>query len=271
MQITHCLWAHQTPPAFCVEWAPELDAWTPKDELIRPGDTLTEISFQFAVLLHAFDLKSIPPDEALATVDELDARLAQWAIDTHNTDERLRFRPVDVLDSPNVWNNMVHVYSSMSATGLWNKYRSTRLMVNRKRENLSYLLQLSADERLAQQSHLLAIRGHLSDEICACIPLQLGRLESNTVSEGGLVTAYNSIWPLFFAGQSVLQLVRILSRERYGDTRAGPSERDHHALVAAVAQLDWIRQQFYFIAHNIGLRWATSIAALLQDRHGGPE
>ena len=133
-------------------------------------------------------------------------------------------------------------------------YRGVRIMVTRTQELLAHRFNPSPTARQAQHSYFRAIRRQLTDEICATVPVALGHAQPAFSSPCVLVTAYNSIWPLFFAGTCVL--------ERIG--RGAGNTASNAGSSAAMTQLAWILGRFDFISQEVGLRWADGVAATLR-------
>ena len=133
-------------------------------------------------------------------------------------------------------------------------YRGVRIMVTRTQELLAQRFHPSPTARQAQHSYFRAIRRQLTDEICATVPVALGHAQPAFSSPCVLVTAYNSIWPLFFAGTCVLERIG----QGAGTTAANAGSS------AAMAQLSWILGRFDFISKEVGLRWADGVAATLR-------
>lgn len=133
-------------------------------------------------------------------------------------------------------------------------YRGVRIMVTRTQELLAQRFNPTPTARQTQHSYFRAIRRQLTDEICATVPVALGHAQPAFSSPCVLITAYNSIWPLFFAGTCVLE--RIGQGTGNVASNAGSS--------AAMAQLAWILGRFDFISQEVGLRWADGVAATLR-------
>ena len=140
-------------------------------------------------------------------INEIDRRMIQWSIDTMAHDEAWRYYDLQVDDSPHVWNGMVHAYAGLPAPGVWNSYRSIRIMVTRTQELMSQRFNPSPADQAAARTYFRAVRRQLTDEICATIPCCLGQAQPAFSSPCVLITAYNSIWPLFFAGTCVLERI----------------------------------------------------------------
>jgi hypothetical protein len=270
MQMIRCLWAHSEPPQFCTMWASDLEAASFNDDFARPIDKLNEICLRYASVLSGLRENKISAANGIHAIDELDAAMAQWAIDTLRSDMRWRYSVFPLNHSNHVWKGIVHAYSGMPIPSVWNSYRSSRLMMLRTRERLRRSVVIPDVQRSQQQFDLRQIRQGLVDDICACIPVQLGHAEPAYSSACVLVSAYHSIWALFFAGQCALEWTRQQAEISSIGTMQTSQEHDHSNLEAK-SQLDWIQGRFDFIASEVGLRWAAGVAALLREegpKHG---
>lgn len=252
--MTSCLWDDLEPPSFLVDWNADLQAEDLDPELVAPADSMSDICYDFAKLENKMKLNRIPDLEAMNEVNELDQRMVQWSVDTMATETRWRYYDLQVDDSPDVWNGLVHAYVGLPAPGVWNMYRGVRIMVTRVQELLALRFNPSQVARQTQHSYFRAIRRQLTDEICATIPVALGHAQPAFSSPCVLITAYNSIWPLFFAGTCLL--------ERIGNS-AGKTANTGSS--AAEAQLAWILGRFDYISQVVGLRWADGVAATLRS------
>jgi hypothetical protein len=100
----------------------------------------------------------------------------------------------------------------------------------------------------------------MTDDICAGVPAALGHCppplyNSPTI----LLSAYGSIWPLFFAGTCSLERVTVADYQ--ATFSAAPEMR---STSAATAQVSWLWGRLQHISDAIGLRWAAGIAAALK-------
>lgn len=249
-----CIWDDLEPPSFLVDWNEDLQAGDIDPELFRPADAISDICYDYAKLENKLKLNKISDEDAMAQINDIDTRMVQWSIDTMANETRWQHFDLQVDDSPHVWNGMVHSYVGFPSPGVWNMYRGVRIMVTRTQELLAHRFHPSPTARQAQHSYFRAIRRQLTDEICATVPVALGHAQPAFSSPCVLVTAYNSIWPLFFAGTCVLE--RIGQSAGKTTSNAGSS--------AAMAQLAWILGRFDFISQEVGLRWADGVAATLR-------
>lgn len=260
--MIHCLWDDLEPPPFLTDWQPELEANSPDMNFIRPADTLIATCLDFANLENKIKFNRISDTLAMEELNEIDRRMIQWSIDTTDHDERWRYYDMQVDDSPNVWNGMVHAYSGLPAPGVWNSYRSVRIMVTRAQELMSRRFNPSPADQAAQRTYFRAVRRQLTDDICATIPCALGQAQPAFSSPCVLITAYNSIWPLFFAGTCVLE--RIGHSPWQDDPLLSSVDTFTSSSSAALAQISWILGRFDYISHCIGLHWADGVAATLR-------
>lgn len=249
-----CIWDDLEPPSFLVDWNQEMQAEDDDPALFRPADTISDLCYEFAKLENKLKLNTISDEDALNEINQIDTRMVQWNINTLAGDSRWQYYDLQVDDSPHVWNGLVHSYAGFPGPGVFNMYRAVRIMMTRTQELLSLRFSPSPSARQTQHSYFRAIRRQLTDEICATVPVALGHAQPAFSSPCVLVTAYNTIWPLFFAGTCVLE--RIGQSSGNIATNAGSS--------AAMAQLAWILGRFDYISKVVGLRWADGVAATLR-------
>ncbi|KAF2723541.1 hypothetical protein K431DRAFT_24043 [Polychaeton citri CBS 116435] len=266
--ITHSLWDTLEPPAFFRDWMPALQANSPNLDFIRPADDILVISIDLATLRSKVERDMISDTDAIAAINDIYNRTVQWSFNTTNTDERWRYHDLQVDDSPHVWNGMVHAYSEALAPSVWNTYRSMRILATRTQQFLSLRLHQSDEERERQQSYFRTVRRQLTNDICATVPCQLGHASPAFTSPYVLVTAYNTIWPLFQAGACVLERIGYRLPMEGGYFCADEADLSSAGSSAAVAQFRWIVRRFEYISKSIGLRWADGIAAILPGHLG---
>ena len=225
-------------------------------DIVNPADSFANICYDFAKVENKMKLNTITDEEASTQVNAIDTRLVQWSINTMATQDYWRYYDLQVEDSPHVWNGMVHAYAGLPCPGVWNTYRGVRIMVTRAQEHLAIRFSPSPAARQSQHAYFRAVRRKLTDDICATIPVSLGHAQPAYSSTCILITAYNSIWPLFFAGTCVL--------ERIGQSAGKNIHQFNSTSSAAMAQLAWILERFDFISKELGLRWADGVAATLR-------
>lgn len=188
--------------------------------------------------------------------DELDARLVEWSAARFNMSNPAywRYTTLDVKDRPEVWNGIMHNYAGSVAPQFWNTYRSIRIMVSRAQEGFCTRVCMSPAEREMKLQQCKSVRRLMTDEVCYGAPACLGQAgEAMFNSPCVLVSAYATIWPLFFAGTSALE--RIWKADLQGLDLASS---------AASAQVTWVVGRLEYIARTIGLKWAEGIAAVLK-------
>ena len=255
-QIVYCIWDDLEPPPFLVGWNDALRAEDQEPGIVHPSDALSDICYDFAKLENKMKLNTLSLEESLTQVNDIDTRLVQWSVDTMANQDYWRYYDLQVDDSPHVWNGMVHAYSGLPCPGVWNTFRGVRIMVTRAQEHLAIRFSASPAARQAQHAYFRAVRRRLTDEICATVPVALGHSQPAYSSTCVLITAYNSIWPLFFAGTCIL--------ERIGQANCNSGHGSSPASSAAMAQLAWILGRFDYITNELGIRWADGVAATLR-------
>ncbi|CAK4033328.1 hypothetical protein AC579_3049 [Lecanosticta acicola] len=256
--LIHCMWDDLEPPAFLWDWEKELERMTPTAEIIHPADGLTKICFRFASLKNRMRLSQLSDSEALEKATEVEMEFVQWSINTIDQDKMWHYHDVEVPDSPHVWNGVVHSYTCHPCASFWNTYRSMRILLTRTQELLVRRFQLDQEQEAAQINYFRSVRRQMADEICASVPTQLGHASPAFNSPCILITAYGSIWPLFFAGTCALERLGL------GGAFQNPSSEWQSATSAAAAQASWIIGRMEYISKHVGLRWADGIAATLK-------
>lgn len=254
----HCIWDDLEPPAFLWDLEQELERMTPNFDIAGPADQLTRVCYEFASLRSKMRLLRVSTLEAMQAATKVELRMIQWSMDTMTKGPIWQYQELDVADSPNVWNGMLHSYGGHPAPSVWNTYRSMRIMLTRTQEMLTRRLKLPQEQEQEQLAYFRKVRRQMADDICAGTPAQLGHAAPAWNSPCILVTAYSSIWPLFFAGTCALE--RIGSRAWAQAVRGEMPQSSS----AAIAQASWILGRLSYISKHIGLKWADGVAATLQ-------
>ncbi|KAK0346015.1 hypothetical protein LTR59_002773 [Friedmanniomyces endolithicus] len=260
--MIHCIWDDLQPPSFLWDWQDELQAQSVEWHIARPADELIEICYEFAKIRARVERRTVRDEEALAKVNEIDRRMVRWSINTMTNSGALwHYTTMDVPDDPNIWNGMVHVYHGNPAPSCWNTFRSMRILVTRSQEWLCRRLPIFTDaERTEQTAHFRQVRRQMTDEICAGTPAALGHAPSPAYNNPAvLVSAYGSIWPLFFAGTCALERLGTTKWDAFRET---PSQTTKAS--AASAQAAWLLGRLEHISSVVGLKWAAGIASALK-------
>ena len=258
--LIHCIWDDLPPPDFLWEFQEELAMQTDDSWIAKPADAVASLCFDFAVLRSQLCKQQISDQAGAEKASDLERRFIQWQIDTVEHDERWRYYEIEVDDSRHVWDGRVHAYAGHPAPHAWNTYRSMRIMLTRTQEMLCRKFQFSEGDQDEQMQYFRKTRRQLTDEICATIPACLGHASPAFNSPCVLITAYASIWPLFFAGTCTLERVgsgawSILMGQRVPSGDATSS---------AAAQAMWIMGRLDYISQSVGLKWADGVAATLR-------
>lgn len=196
-----------------------------------------------------------PSRDILSAINDIEQRLMIWAATAPALDRRWSYQLIRVDDSPHVWNGSVHAYSQMPVPSVWNTYRCMRIMISRAQEALEKALTQNEAVCAAHEIRWSAIRDTMADDICASIPFQLGHAGSFCSSPSVLVTAYNSIWPLFHAAACAKDSL-MRSRRTQAETNAG-NDFDK-------TQFAWILGRLDYISKVLGLRSADNIVSVLR-------
>ena len=260
--MIHCIWDDIEPPTFLWEWEEELEQQTIGWELYAaPADKMIKICFDLASVQAKIKQGTISDVEAAAICSQIDRDMIQWSIDTMNGVQLWQYYDLEVPDSPHVWNGMVHAYTRSPAPSVWNTYRSIRILVTRTQEGLCRRLPFSNAEREEQTRYFRKVRRQMTDEICAGVPATLGHASPAFNSPCLLISAYGSVWPLFFAGTCALERV---GRQPWHTVQSGSLSSAASQTSAASAQASWIVSQLEYISKHIGLKWARGITAVLK-------
>ncbi|KAK4626130.1 hypothetical protein CLAFUW4_05081 [Fulvia fulva] len=256
--VVQCIWDDLEPPAFLWDLEQELERLSPNSDLVVPADQLSRICYNFASLRSKMRLWQLTDFEAMEAATKIELRVIQWSIDTMAKGPLWRFQDLEVADSPHVWKGIVHSYGGHPAASVWNTYRSMRIMLTRTQEMLTRRFKLPQEQQDEQLAYFRRVRRQMTDDICAGTPPQMGHAAPAFNSPCVLVTAYSSIWPLFFAGTCALERIGIQAWAEA--VRGGLS----HSSSAAIAQATWIVGRLSYISRDVGLKWADGVAASLQ-------
>jgi hypothetical protein len=265
--LIHAIWDDESPPAFLWEFQSELIKYTNEHDVMKPIDGLSWVIFDFAKLRAKIRYKQIGDVQAAEQAAELERKIIQWTIETPKSDERWRYYEMEVEDSPHVWGNMVHSYWGLPVPGAYNTIRVVRCILTRTQEMLARRLPFSETDREEQMQYFRKVRRILTDEICATIPSVLGHASPAFNSPCLLITAYNAIWPLFFAGTCALDRVGSGAYFILKNEFLPPGQTTNRA----AAQAQWIMSRLEYISTNIGLKWADGVLAILRGDFKIPE
>ncbi|RMY82761.1 hypothetical protein D0862_11905 [Hortaea werneckii] len=268
--LIHCIWDDLDPPSFLWDWQHDLQE--PEPAMLRyfmqPADTLARLSFEFAKLRADIAHGRIPDPAGASICADIDRQMIQWASSTLSAGQAAvwNFYELDVPDSPHVWNGMVHAYAQSPAPGVWNTYRVIRILVTRSQELLCRRLKhtFTNAEQEEQAAYFRRVRRQMTDEICAGVPPMLGHAGPKALNSScPLISAYSSVWPLFFAGTCALERI---GPECWEASLSSTSESTTSAqrTSAASAQAGWVLGRLEHISRVMGLRWAEGIAAVLR-------
>jgi hypothetical protein len=231
-------------------------------QAIAPPDRLAVISFDFAMLLSQIRGQTISPETALHEAADIQTRMIQWSMSTMSYGEAWRYSDLAVPESPHVWSGTVHAYNSLPAAGVWNTYRILRIMLTRTQEDLCKLNGMTGEALRVRVANFRSVRRQMTDEICGGIPSQLGHAAPALNSQCVLITAYSSIWPLFFG--AVCALERVGYDVWQGFLQLDRSRPPENNASTAAAQAAWLIGRIGYIGNHVGLRWANGFAGVLK-------
>ncbi|KXS97390.1 hypothetical protein AC578_9615 [Pseudocercospora eumusae] len=261
--LIYTIWDHLDPPSFLRDWNQDLQLHSANIEVITPADELSLICFDFSRLRYRMRVQTITDEDAYNAINHIEMRMVQWSIDSMNTHQAWKYRDLEVQDSPHTWNGTVHAYEGHPAASVWETYRSVRIMVTRTQELLLRRFRVPPEQQEAQVSYFKSVRRQMTDDICAAIPSQLGHAPGYN-SPCILITAYGSIWPLFFAGTCALERIGPQIWTSLCDNNSTSTYSMSTATSSALAQALWIIGRLEYVSQAVGLRWADGIAATLK-------
>ncbi|KAF2169191.1 hypothetical protein M409DRAFT_64939 [Zasmidium cellare ATCC 36951] len=255
--LINCIWEDESPPDFLYEWEQELEELSPNRQQVAPLDKLTIICWDFSALRSKVRYNKTSDAHALDEAAQIEMRMIEWSIETM-AKPAWQYHDLEVEESPHVWNGVVHSYTVHPAAGTWNTYRSMRIMLTRTQEYLYRRIHPSPENDSGQFKYFRSIRRQMADEICLAIPTQLGHASPAYNSPCILITAYMSIWPLFFAGTCALERIgtNAWKEAMSGDLLPTTS--------AAASQASWVIGRMQYISQHVGIHWADGVAATLR-------
>ena len=199
-------------------------------------------------------------------LSQIEMQMIEWAATNMKNHEFWQYYDVEVPDSPHIWNGTIHGYRAGSSVGVaWNTYRNIRIMLSRTQEMLCSRFQMNSSERSEQMAYFRSVRRQMTDEICSAIPAQLGTAPEPYNSPCVIITAYASIWPLFFAGTCALERV---GKEVSQGLLQGKFQSFEQTTSAPAAQAAWVIGRLHYISDTVGLKWADGVAAILKGDFG---
>ena len=258
--MIHSIWDDEAPPDFLWDYQTEIMKYTQDGDIAKPIDGMSFIIFDFATLRAKIRYKQVGDVQGAEQAADLERRIIEWCIDTPKYDERWKYYEIEMEDSPHVWGNMLHSYWGLPAPTAYNTLRGVRVMLTRTQETLCRRLAFSETDREEQMQYFRKTRRILTDEICATVPALLGTATPAFNSPCILITAYATIWPLFFAGTCALE--RVGSSGYY--ILKNELRPQSHTSNRAAAQAQWIMSRLEYISKNIGLKWADGVLAILR-------
>ena len=257
-----CLWDDREAPAFLEEFQSELAAQTPDyfHSLWKIADDLTLLYFTFAKLRRLLFAHRISDQQGLQDAAELERDCIKWSVDAVGKSDFWKYHEVEVDESEHVWNGKVHAFAGMPAPTMWNQWRIIRIMLSRTQELLVRRLAVSEDAVTDQRAYFRSTRRQMTDDICKTIPACLGHASPAFNSSCVLITAYTSIWALFFAGTTLVERVGPDAQNILYDLPVSSNKLP----TAAYAQMAWVMGRMRYIANDVGIKWADGIAAILR-------
>lgn len=264
MQLTKVLWDDEEPPRFLTDWQQDLNDRSPKHyvHLLESADHPVRVTYSFARLRTKMKRKVISDEDAADEVAELDRRLVVWSNESGSS-PLYRHQDIQVNDSPHVWNRTVSCYSSFFGPTVWQAYHGVRIMISFTHEHLlceRLKHRFTQAQREEQISQFRMLRQQMTDAICHSIPVALGHAPSSFNSPCIVVSAYMSVWPLFFAGTCALEGAR--SPTKWTQLQQSPDMVLYSS--GSTGQAAWILGRLDYISQVIGLKWAAGIAVVLK-------
>ena len=257
-----CLWDDREAPEFLQDYQQELEAQTPDEHhsLWKIADHLTELYYRFAKMRKDLFVQAVSAQQSVEVAAELERDLIQWSVDAVATSEFWQYYELEVDESPHVWDGKVYAYAGNPAPTIWNQWRILRLMLSRSQEVLCRRTAVSRELLQEREAYFRKTRREMTDEICKTIPACLGHASPAFNSPCVLVTAYASIWSLFFAATVLVERVGPDAKHLLFEIPA-PFDKPQ---TAAYAQLAWVMSRLRHISQNVGLRWADGVTGVLR-------
>lgn len=236
----------------------DLEEMSPNRQQVAPADQLTIICYDFSALRSHIRYRTMSDSDALDSAAQIEMRFIEWSLETI-AKPAWQYHDLQVNESANVWNGIVHSYTVHPAASVWNTYRSMRIMLTRTQEYLYRRLHPNnPDDDSEQFQYFRTVRREMADAICAGIPTQLGHAAPAYNSPCLLITAYMSIWPLFFAGTVALERI---GRDAWNEAMRGDIMPTSSA---AASQASWVIGRMQYISQHMGIHWADGVAATLR-------
>nr|POE46250.1 uncharacterized protein CFP56_73212 [Quercus suber] len=269
--LTKVLWDDEEPPRFLTDWQQDLNDRSPKHyvHLLESADHPVRVTYSFARLRTKMKRKVISDEDAADEVAELDRRLVVWSNESGSS-PLYRHQNIQVNNSPHVWNRTVSCYSSFFGPTVWQAYHGLRIMMSFTHEHLlckRLKHRFTQAQREEQISRFRMLRQQMTDAICHSIPVALGHAPSSFNSPCIVVSAYMSVWPLFFAATCALEGAR--SPTKWTQLQQSPDMVPYSS--GSTGQAAWILGRLDYISQVIGLKWAAGLAVVLKGDLRFPE
>ena len=205
------------------------------------GHRLTEMAFDLAEIQARFQMTHrvdmMVKLDLNVKLQELESRMCRWRANLLKPNSSWQFHVLEVVDSPQTWNQKVHHYHGGSVR-IWNMWRMLRIILGRtwKRTMLcaSTDYQQSNDRPLLDQ--IAETQQALADEVCASIQSQLALESVHQLRP--VLSANRCMMPLVWAAIGLIECQQAES----------------------VAQIEWIVGRLEYIARHFGIRKALAMA-----------
>ncbi|KAK3721897.1 hypothetical protein LTR37_002713 [Vermiconidia calcicola] len=245
--VINSVWNDNQCPDFLQDYQEELTKYYREDNLVaKPLDDLVNVCVRFAKLRAKVRFKQITDAVAIEEASQLERSFIRWQVDACAEDPRWRYNEMEVEDSEHVWDGRVFSFSEM--------------------------------EREEQMQYFRRTRRRMTDDICSTIPVSLGHASPAFSSPCVLITAYQAVWPLFFAYTCALERVGPGAWGKFSQSPSSlaelagldlPEGNIYHAEtppdhVPYLVQAQWILGRLDYISKSVGLRWADGVAATLR-------
>lgn len=262
--VTYCIWNDVKPPQFLKDFQSYVEPRSSNASCQKwvPTHELAMLSFDLADLRSRLWSESFADADAALESSQLEKRLVSWSKQTRDQHSAWRWSEVEVGEREDTWDGMLFMFNDDEAPIVWNNWRCIRVMLSRTQEMLSRRLAMPAPKFQQQVQHFRQVRRQMADEICATIPTCLGCAGFQTRKTAKLVSAYASIWPLFFAATCAFERAGPSAISLLEDGKSSTSTISS----AACAQAAWVLGRLTYIADQAGLKWARGVTSPLRGR-----
>lgn len=225
-----CLQRNTSIPEDVLEWSSAEDSGPgPAKVELESERTIVPIVARLCSLRETIRLQQVREDPAIfATAMSIDAELAAWA-DTLPVSYAYLTKLSGT--GPDFLGKHYHTYQSVFHTGIWNLYRTTRIITNTHILHCLFHRSIHTPFHKSKLKEAETIIDEMSSDICATVPFVLSKPKA--------AANFALMWPLY--------TVAI-----------------HHGTLPETRR--WIISRFERIGYQMGIQQAISIAMVLKQQ-----